>query len=964
MTKLVAYSESIDGGTPLHKAAFDGTDIDLLLDAKADVNRHDNHGMTPLHIATQRGHLELVAELLSAGAKINEPTRNGDTPLFLSFENDDQEDHFPIKYFLILNGADVNARNARGIPFLIAYLDETISTSLWYHGYLVRQIILAGADLNAQDNQGLTALHYAVKYNALNLLKTLLKAGANPNIPAHDNRCPLELIQSREAAKLLIEYGAQIPESFSKWDKDALSNIHLESFLAPLFLELKNSSLSIPTPSTAILGRDWEMLLSLAKQRRNIFLDPYWFLYLFLQDKNLKEAVLIIQEYLPELADTSFSYEHPIELAKHFYNQLMQSSILHEKKINLFLGTNIFSPSYGDSVNKKIYQQKQPQFRKIKNIIKRLEEKALEKDRRILLVYGPLPLKQETEALEFLLNSYLYGKPIRPSEREGCLIGEIELAKDFDYCVINITKMLTGEPNWEHLQIFRNDDRKQKDLDQFFHYISISKQETLQLGFQSFIREKNIKDNNPHKGEILAFYLYTFSANKEINEFFRSCGKCALAPDFSKRMLSIGDIFLITAVNALRLLELPSNEETTKAIRFSRVSTSLDLIEAAQNSSIIYEKSFLSTYNFKSLFKNNAFPTTYKNSKQIIFIMDNFVAKSIKSLSKYPGEREILGPIGMRSICLAQDVDEEGRQFLVYKPISALTIKLRAEKIFDQRRLYAAMLLNKHYLYLIHFHDLYKGKNLLAANIWAALWAIVKGHSFFRCVKLIKDKNEKECAKDDPITACEELVAQSGKLINIFTNANNESAGLMDISPLLSLVDELPKLRGLDHSPPHLPKNAEACLGTDIPSYALFELIYQKVYSVIPGCTAKGFSTIQQIRTSERDSEIKDNNATKTILRKLGIPSLFLTQLLNFMEEEKFFIPEIIQIIISYMFTPSRSKSDYINIYKDSPNQQYLDSLEISALLDADQLIWKMQSKKAQQNAGYEQKIINMSNQS
>ena len=72
MTKLVTYSESIDGGTPLHKAAFDGTDIDLLLDAKADVKRHDNHGMTPLHIATQRGHLELVAELLSAGAKINE----------------------------------------------------------------------------------------------------------------------------------------------------------------------------------------------------------------------------------------------------------------------------------------------------------------------------------------------------------------------------------------------------------------------------------------------------------------------------------------------------------------------------------------------------------------------------------------------------------------------------------------------------------------------------------------------------------------------------------------------------------------------------------------------------------------------------------------------------------------------------------------------------------------------------
>ena len=498
------------------------------------------------------------------------------------------------------------------------------------------------------------------------------------------------------------------------------------------------------------------------------------------------------------------------------------------------------------------------------------------------------------------------------------------------------------------MQIFRNDDRKQKDLNKFFNDISERKEWKCYL--QDFIKNNKIKNNKLHRGQIFAFYVYTGFAYKEINAFFRSDGKCVLTSDPSQQKLSIEDILLFGAVITLALSELPSNEETTTAIRFAEVSTSPYLIEAAQNESIIYESSFLSTHNFKSLFKVNAFPGNYEKSKQIIFIMDNFVAKSIMFCSQYPTEREILGPMGMRSICLAQDVDEEGRQFLVYKPISALSIKLRVDKIFDKRRLYAAMLLNKHYLYLIHFHDLYGGKHFLPGNIWAALCAIVKGHSYFRCAYLINGVIKWKNA--DPITELESLATEYKKGLKEALEAANDlsvSRELMNITSLLSLVDELPKLKELGHLSPQPPNDKKPCSGEHIPSYALFEFIYQKFYSAIPKWKTKDIYTMQQIRTSERYTKIKDYKETKIILKNLGIPLLSLTEFLNFMEEKAFFRPEVIQIIISYMFTPS--KSSYINIYKDSSNQQYLDGPEISAFL-----IWKEQSKHARQNVGYEQK--------
>src|SRR5690242_7396654 len=48
-------------------------------------------------------------------------------------------------------------------------------------------------DVNAQDGEGKTALHWASELNDVNLVRILLKAGANPNIKDRFSNTPLTL---------------------------------------------------------------------------------------------------------------------------------------------------------------------------------------------------------------------------------------------------------------------------------------------------------------------------------------------------------------------------------------------------------------------------------------------------------------------------------------------------------------------------------------------------------------------------------------------------------------------------------------------------------------------------------------------------------------------------------------------------------------------------------------------------
>src|SRR5579871_6233565 len=74
------------GVTPLSIAAEKGhTEVVLALRAAgAQVDRPNNSGETPLALAVKKGHTEVVLALLAAGAQVDRSNNSSETPLFLA----------------------------------------------------------------------------------------------------------------------------------------------------------------------------------------------------------------------------------------------------------------------------------------------------------------------------------------------------------------------------------------------------------------------------------------------------------------------------------------------------------------------------------------------------------------------------------------------------------------------------------------------------------------------------------------------------------------------------------------------------------------------------------------------------------------------------------------------------------------------------------------------------------------
>mmetsp|Transcript_7922 Transcript_7922/g.13713 ORF Transcript_7922/g.13713 Transcript_7922/m.13713 type:complete len:181 (+) Transcript_7922:151-693(+) len=76
-------SRNKDGWTPLHQAAFSGH-VDIiaaLLKAGAKINAKCNDGDTPLHYASAQGNLKCIKPLVDGGADLEARDQDGESPM-------------------------------------------------------------------------------------------------------------------------------------------------------------------------------------------------------------------------------------------------------------------------------------------------------------------------------------------------------------------------------------------------------------------------------------------------------------------------------------------------------------------------------------------------------------------------------------------------------------------------------------------------------------------------------------------------------------------------------------------------------------------------------------------------------------------------------------------------------------------------------------------------------------------
>ena len=87
-------------------------DIKDLLDKGADINAHNEWGLTPVMLAAQYNHsVAVLNALIAAGANIEARNYLGETALIMAVNSNDET---KISTQLIKSGADINARDYQG----------------------------------------------------------------------------------------------------------------------------------------------------------------------------------------------------------------------------------------------------------------------------------------------------------------------------------------------------------------------------------------------------------------------------------------------------------------------------------------------------------------------------------------------------------------------------------------------------------------------------------------------------------------------------------------------------------------------------------------------------------------------------------------------------------------------------------------------------------------------------------
>lgn len=175
------------GLTLLHVAvmASDVAAALFLLENNADVHARTGDNRTPLQLAIIHGLVDVMDAICDRGADVNSPDAEGVTPLAMALETRQQ----PIATVLVRHGCDVNGHDAQGFTLLHrAILAEDGAGDEFSSTFLMRN----GANVNDRDNEeGVSPLHLASELAQKATVAELLRAGADVNAQDNQGRTPM-----------------------------------------------------------------------------------------------------------------------------------------------------------------------------------------------------------------------------------------------------------------------------------------------------------------------------------------------------------------------------------------------------------------------------------------------------------------------------------------------------------------------------------------------------------------------------------------------------------------------------------------------------------------------------------------------------------------------------------------------------------------------------------------------------
>ncbi|BDS10466.1 ankyrin repeat domain-containing protein [Aureispira anguillae] len=209
------------GGTPLHVAAASDHPkvVTALVKAGANLEARDNNGLTVLAAAASLGRVNVVKKLITVGAEVNTNDNGRDTPLIKSLRylyqvrikewsslgsNEGKEVKYEVVKGCFRYDNDYDKNNKTKLGSILSLKEQRAcaeqfwgpSEHLEYLNTLdtVKVLIKAGADVNASNDSGQTAMSMACHAGEAKLIQELHKKGASFDSKDYQSATPLHRV--------------------------------------------------------------------------------------------------------------------------------------------------------------------------------------------------------------------------------------------------------------------------------------------------------------------------------------------------------------------------------------------------------------------------------------------------------------------------------------------------------------------------------------------------------------------------------------------------------------------------------------------------------------------------------------------------------------------------------------------------------------------------------------------------
>ncbi|MBX3709543.1 MAG: ankyrin repeat domain-containing protein [Gammaproteobacteria bacterium] len=174
-----------DSSTPLYVAAQNGHAdmVRLLAESEANVECGFSGGYTPLYVASQNGDHAVVEVLCQFKPNYNHISPNGSVALYVAAQNGHTE---VVRLLCKQPSCDVDITYKRYTPLYIACQKGHLSN--------VKVLLEHGANINHQAHRNATPLHVAVRNRHKEIVGALLEKGADFNLRLETGATPLHCV--------------------------------------------------------------------------------------------------------------------------------------------------------------------------------------------------------------------------------------------------------------------------------------------------------------------------------------------------------------------------------------------------------------------------------------------------------------------------------------------------------------------------------------------------------------------------------------------------------------------------------------------------------------------------------------------------------------------------------------------------------------------------------------------------